>query len=347
MKLSASRVKDFLSGFSARPDPKIRAVLIYGPDNGLVRERAEVLSKAILPDIDDPFRTAALSGPGLAGDPARLNDEMAALSFTGGRRLVRVRDAGDAVGALFQAVLKSPPPGDSICVVEAGDLAARSSLRRAFESADNAAAIPCYADEAADLAELVKTVLGSRRIEIAADARHYLIESLGADRGLSRAELEKLALYAGDGGKVTLDDAAACIGDGAPLTVEDAVLAAADGDAPLVERALARALQEGENAIGILRAAQRHFDRLHQAGSRIAQGSAPDEALRLLRPPVFFKHQQRFASQLRHWKPSRAEAALGILLEAERNCKRTGFPAETLCSQALLRLARSAGAKRR
>jgi len=39
MKLAAGRVE----GFLRRPDPEIRAVLLYGPDAGLVRERAEAL----------------------------------------------------------------------------------------------------------------------------------------------------------------------------------------------------------------------------------------------------------------------------------------------------------------
>jgi hypothetical protein len=37
MKLASARVE----GFLRRPDPEIRAVLLYGPDAGLVRERAE------------------------------------------------------------------------------------------------------------------------------------------------------------------------------------------------------------------------------------------------------------------------------------------------------------------
>ena len=69
--------------------------------------------------------------------------------------------------------------------------------------------------------------------------------------------------------------------------------------------------------------------------------------LRSLRPPIFFKHQDRFLAELRQWPPRRALAALGLLLEAERQCKRTGFPDHTLCSEVLLRLARGAGARRR
>src|SRR6516164_4406411 len=97
MKLPASRIAAFLQ----RPDRTIRAVLLYGPDTGLVRERAETLARTVCPDLKDPFRVADLSGSTLAADPARLADEAAQMSLMGGRRVVRVRDAADRLAALF------------------------------------------------------------------------------------------------------------------------------------------------------------------------------------------------------------------------------------------------------
>jgi len=347
VKLTSSRIQGFVSGYIAKPDPKLRAILVYGPDSGLVRERAESLAKSVALDLDDPFRVMTLPGSALASDPVRLNDEMAALSFTGGRRLVRIKDAGDALGAAFAGLLQDPPPGDSVAIAEAGDLTGRSALRRAFESAKNAVAVPCYADGARGLAELVTSVLASHKISAAADARDYLVSRLGGDRGLSRAELEKLALYAGDGGRIGIDDAIACVGDTTALSVDDAIFAAAEGDATALERTLQRAFQEGESAVGIVRAAMRLFEKLHLAGSRIAGGMSTDAALQSLRPPIFFKQQERFLGALRQWPPRRAAAALAVLLEAERQCKTTGFPDRTICSDALLRLARGAQGKRR
>jgi len=345
LKLASARIQGFVAGYIAKPDPKLRAILVYGPDQGLVRERAETLAKAAVPALDDPFRVATLTGAALASDPARLHDEMAAQSLSGGRRLLRVREAGDALSDLCETLLEDPPGGDSLCVVEAGDLAARSTLRRVFEAAENAVAVPCYADGARELSDLVRAVLGSHQVTASAEAQHYLVSRLGGDRALSRAELEKLALYAGDGGEIELEDAQAAVGDSAELTAEDAIFAAAEGDGEHLERALARAFQEGESAVAIVRAAMRHFERLHVTGLRIAAGSAPDEALRALRPPIFFKQQERFTATLRRWPPRRAALALRLLLEAEQQMRRTGFPDQTICGECLMRLARGARAR--
>jgi DNA polymerase III subunit delta len=343
VKLPPARVEAFLRA----PDPKLRAILVYGPDAGLVRERADRLARGVVPDPRDAFRVADIAAAALAGDPARLNDEAQALSLAGGRRLVRVRDAGDGAGALFAAFLKAPPPGDSLVLVEAGDLAGRSVLRRAFEGAAHAAAVPCYADGPRELEALVRDVLSGRRIDVAADAMAYLVASLGGDRGASRQELEKLALYAGDGGKVDLPAAMSCVGDGAALDLDDIVFAAAEGDAAGVERALQRAFAEGDSPVSIVRAAMRHMQRLHVARARLDAGSGEEAVLASLRPPLFYKLQDRFKRQLRAWPAARAAAVLEQLLEAEITMKRSGPPPETLCRKALLDVARRAGQRER
>jgi DNA polymerase-3 subunit delta len=339
MKLPARRIGVFLKA----PDAATRAALLYGPDAGLVRERAALLASAICPDVNDAFRVAELDGDMLADDAARLNDEAASLSLVGGRRLVRVHDADDAVGPLFDRFFKSPPPGDAFILVEAGDLGPRSSLRRAFEAAKEAAALACYLDGPREIGELAREVLGARHIKVTSDAMQYLAVHLGGDRQVSRRELEKLALYAGDGGSVGEGEVMACVGDSAELSIDDVIFAAADGDAAQLERALNRAFGEGAQPVTVLRAELRHFQRLHLAGSRLAAGTSEDEALKL-RPPLFFKLIDRFKRQLRAWPPARAAIVLEALHEAEAQAKTTGFPAETICRAALTRIARSAAA---
>src|SRR5215208_4654710 len=98
------------------------AVLVYGPDQGLVRERAAAVARTVLADLNHPFRVTELDDSTLESDPARLWDEAAALSMTGGRRVVRVRSANNGLAGTFEKFL-SAPPGDALIVVEAGELA--------------------------------------------------------------------------------------------------------------------------------------------------------------------------------------------------------------------------------
>jgi DNA polymerase-3 subunit delta len=337
VKLAAGRVEAFLR----RPDPDIRAVLFYGPDAGLVRERADALGRLVSADLRDPFRVADLTGAMLAQDPARLHDEAAQISLMGGQRLVRLRDIGDAQSGVLGRFF-ADPPRDALVVAEAGDLPARAALRRVFDEAPCAVAIGCYPDTARDLAEVIRSTLGAHRVSASRDAVDFLVEHLGGDRLLTRSELEKLALYAGDGGRVELDDVHHSIADSAALSLDDAVLAAAEGDAPALDRALARALQEGESAVAIIRAALRHMQRLHVLSIRVAAGDSLDTVLRTARPPIFFKQQDSFRRQLGLWREPRLRRQLDALAAAEARIKTTGMPAEAACRAALFALAQTA-----
>ena len=78
--------------YAASPPKHMVAALVFGPDQGLVRERAERMAKTVVPDLGDAFQVSDLDEAALNGDPARLADEAAAISMLGGRRVVRVRD---------------------------------------------------------------------------------------------------------------------------------------------------------------------------------------------------------------------------------------------------------------
>jgi DNA polymerase III subunit delta len=341
VKLASSRIAEFLR----RPDPEIRAVLFYGPDAGLVRERAETIARRVCPDLNDPFRVADLSASVLATDPARLADETAQLSLTGGQRVVRVRGAGETLGKLFGEFLENAP-GDAFIVVEAGDLPSRSALRRAFETAQRGAAIGCYPDTPRDLAAVIRETLTEHQITASRDATLFLVDHLGGDRLLTRSELEKLALYAGDGGRVELEDARLSVSDTAGLELDDAVTATAEGDAARLERVLGRVFQAGESPVSVIRALLRHLHRLHLLAARLSGGASLEEVLRTARPPIFFKQQDSFRRQLALWTETRLRAQLDRITKAELDMKTTGLPAETICREAMLALAQAARQQR-
>ena len=337
MKITPARLAAFLQ----RPDPAIRAVLLYGPDAGLVRERADTLARTVCPDLSDPFRIADLNGGMLTGDPARLADEAAQLSLTGGRRVVRVRGAADGLARLFAGFL-GDLPGEALVVTEAGELSAGSALRRGFEASPRAAAIGCYPDAPRDRAGVVRDSLAAHHVTASRDAMHYLVEHLGGDRLLTRSELDKLSLYAGEGGRVELEDALLSIGDSAALDLDDAVMAAAEGDTARLERVLGRVFQEGESPVSVIRALLRHLQRLHAFAALVSAGTPAGEVLRNARPPIFYKYEDSFKRQLGLWTEVRLRPELDRIARAEINMKTTGLPAETLCRQAMLALAQTA-----
>ncbi len=338
MKLTARQVEPFLRN----PDPAVHAVLVYGPDGGRVREVGRRLLERVAPDPADPFAVSSLTMADLKAEPSRLLDEATAMVLGGGKRVVRLQAAEPAVAGAAEGLLALDAL-DAFVILEAGDLGPRDKLRKLFEAADGGAAIPCYQDEGQGLETVIRQGLSEAGYDIEPGALAYVAAQLGGDRAQTRSEIEKLVLYKGDEtGGITLDDVAAVVGDGAPILLDDIVLSVASGEQAGLDRALGRAFQAGETPVGVLRAVVRHLTRLHLAASLMAQGQSPEQAMKGLRPPVFFKQQPIFRGQLRQWSPDGLARALELLMTAELDCKSTGMPDETICARALMRIAQAA-----
>jgi DNA polymerase-3 subunit delta len=338
MKIQPGRA----DGFARKPDAAVRAVLLYGPDSGLVRERAESLIKAVAGSLDDPFRTREITPGQLKEDPALLSDEANAMSLMGGRRAVRLRGAVDSHAKLIEELLAGDVKADSIVVIEAGILSPASKLRGLFEDHPKAAAIACYLDDESTLAEVIRDSLRQTKLEVAPDALEFLVSRLGGDRMMTRRELEKLAIYCEGSDKVSLADAEACVGDSSEQGVDDIAMAAARGDIAELDRTYERVTREGTHAIAVLRAVSRHFERMHFVAGKIAEGGNADSAIKALRPPLFFKAVTPFKSALRQWPAANLGRALDLLLKAEMDCKTTGMPAEAITARVLMQLATAA-----
>lgn len=338
-KLDARRIAGFLADPGAA-----RVVLIFGEDGGLVRERADALARAVAGE--DPFRLVEIPREAAAKDAGLLAAEAATPALTGGRRLVRVRDATDALANAAKAALAGGGPG--VVLLEAGALDGRKGLRAALEKAGpEAAVIACYAETGAALEASIAALL--RESGVAADppALAWMAQRLGEDRAVMRRECEKLALYVGPGGRVTEEDALASLAEGSALDLDAALLAATEGDAGRADRALDAAFAEGAAAVQVVRGALRHVQRLEVAALAVAKGASARDAVEGLRPPVFFKSRPAFERALRLWRPEMLSAAGASLLEAERAIKTTGIPAEAVARAAVLGLAREAVRARR
>jgi DNA polymerase-3 subunit delta len=330
--------------FVARPPADLSAALVYGPDSGMVRERAAALAKTIVSDLNDPFRVAELDEATLDSDPARLWDEAAALSMIGGRRVVRVRGAGNALAKEFERFL-SDRKGDALVIVEAGELQKSAALRRVFESAENAAAIPCYPDNEENLEHVVRAALKAHGLAIDDEALHYAVGRLGSDRGVTRSELEKLALYALGEKTVTMAHVAGVMGDESELRLDETFDAAAEGDYTTLDISLSRLWAAGNSPVGVLRQAMTHFQRLLAVRAAVDEGGNAMAAMKKLRPPVHFSRETSFKGQISRWNAERLQDALALLYEAEALVKTTAIPAEAATGRAFLTVAAIANSK--
>lgn len=343
MKIAVSQIESFLRGFQ----PNQRAVLFYGPDHGLVAERAQAILAKVLPNPEDPFALTDIPGDAIREDSARLFDEVAAISLLGGRRVVRIRDnaekATDAIAELFLNPPSGRPEELAFVLVQADDLDKKSRLRALFESAKEAAAVPCYHDEAAGLSGIIRQELSARQLQASSDVVAYLSDVLRGDRMLVRLEMEKLDLYAGPEKKLTAEMVKACTADAVETSLDELSNKVALGDVPGLRRHLPKAWGQGVAPIMLLRSVGRYFQRLYTVQNAMEQGNNAEMAIKSLRPPLFFKEEANFRRALSLWpRTVGIQKALAVLYQAELKIKTSGMTPELLADRALSGIAAKA-----
>src|SRR5262245_26380356 len=332
-----------IDAFVARPDAARPAVLVFGPDLGLVRERAEAIIRASVDDPRDPFALVRLDGDNVAGDPARLVDEAQTVPLFGGRRAIHLRAGAKnilpAVEALLNLTLR-----DCRVVIEAGDLKRSAPLRSLCERHKSAVALPCYADSERDLARLIDDEMRAAGLTITAEARAALIPLLGSDRRASLGEIRKLVLYAQGRDSVGIEDILAVVADASSLALDGIVDAAFAGRSAELEAEFAKARVAGTSGGTIVMAAQRPASRRDKAPIAIERGASLDPALFEFRPPLHCSREAAVEAALKAWTAARLERAMAELAEAALEARRQAALADTLAQRALMAIA---GAARR
>jgi DNA polymerase-3 subunit delta len=302
-----------VDAYLAKPDPARPIALVYGPDAGLVSERAEALVRAGLDDPSDAFAVVRLAGDELASDPARLIDEAQSIPMFGGRRVIWVRAGGRSFAPALESLTAAPQHGAprlaARIVIEAGDLKRTAPLRSLCERARTVAVLPCYIDSERDVERLIDAEMRDAGLTIAPEARAMLASLLGADRRASRGELRKLALFAHGQDRVTIDDVMATVVDSSAVALEALIDAAFAGKPRDVETHFAKAAAAGTTPGTTVGMALRHVAQLHKMRLAVEQGARVEDAVG---PQVFFRRKPVFEAALRSWT---GERLLGVMMD--------------------------------
>lgn len=334
------------AAFSEKPSKDCLAVLVFGLDNGLISERARQIANAFAHRENPPGEIIRIEDPDLDNDPDRLVVELQTQPMFGGGKVIRTSLSRKINTAALKQIFETGAPAAHL-VIEGGNLKPSDATRKLFEATAWAAALPCYADTEQDLASLASGMMKDAGVRMSPDARSVLLERLGADRALSRGEIEKLILYAQGRDEITADDVIAVVGDASDLMMDQIVIAAASGNGAGALRDFDRAYAAGESPQTLLLAMQRYFLRLHRLRSALEAGKSMDDALRGLRPPVHFKQKGVIATQCQAWPLQRLTAAVARIASIIKTSRLSSDIEAPLAERLLIDLATAARQGRR
>jgi DNA polymerase-3 subunit delta len=310
---------DFSKGIQS-----VKAVLVYGPDAGLVDELCDKSVELLSVEKDNIF---ALDSNELRDKSDALFAEACTPSMFGGRKMVIISGAGDSDAKIIHDLVEHPGL-DAMVIVTAGDLRFGGGLRTLFEGGEKIAAIACYSDDTKTLETLIRNELFTNAgiKQISPDAMTYMLTHLGGDRGITRGFLGKIALYVDDKKSIDLDDVEKCLPDTGAANTDDFLYSLTAGHIQQTLLALDRLLYDNAEPNMLVRMLDRHFKTLLTA---VVDGQLPR---------LFWKVSDKFNTAMKIWSESDICAVLTRLNELESQMRTTGMPAEILLRDFALKL---------
>ena len=318
--------------------PKIRGVVIYGSNEGMVSTLSTEFIKAVSPDVRDAFRVSYLDMAAISADIGVLYAEFNAQSLMGGRRVVVIRDANANLTKPLKEIL-SNSSSQSLLVITSSSLKTKDSLAVFAKDEDCLYGIGCYDDRDEDISQFANKFVVKNGFNIDNVAFQVLCSRLSNDRKISTNELDKLITYMGNRKEITIEDITTVISDTSASSQEDLSYFVAQGMIDKAINSYNRLIFEGENPVTIVRAISYHFMKLLDCAVKIEGGETADKVVNSLRPPLMFFRKNAFISQLRVWNKNRIINALSLLYQTERECKTTDLPSEQVASFAIIRIA--------
>lgn len=331
----------------ADPDRSATGTLIFGADAMRVAlKRQDLIANLIGPEGEAEMRLTRIAAADLRRDPPLLDSAIKEQGFFPGPRVAFVEDATDSVAKIITAALADWRSGDAQIVVTAGNLNARSALRKAFESHKSAFSIGIYNDPPGrDEIEAMLKDGGLRNIDPDAMAELAAL-ARAIDPGDLRQTIEKLSLYKlGDDTPVTSADIAANAPQTTEAVLDDVLNVVAEARVGEIGPLMQRLTGQGVNPVALCIGAARHFRTLHAAAS---DPGGPGAGIARARPPVFGPRRDRMLRQAQGWGLNRLEQALHMLTDTDLALRSAAqrAPQMALVERTLIRLAMLGAARR-
>lgn len=285
---------------------------LTGDESFLRRQAQAKLVADLLEDADPEFSMTTFAGE--TANWSTIKSELDTLPFIGPRRVVLIEQADPFVtlcrGQLEKYIATEGNRG--VLILDVKSWPGNTKLAKATTATTITAKTP---ERGKIPSWTVARAKSAYNADIAADAAGWLIELVGDSLGQIDQELAKLAVFAGEGKKITrplVDKMVGRTREAETFKIFDAIGAGKTADALEI---LHRLYDQGEAALGIFSGAFSWQLRRLGAISRLARRSTLPEAFSQLGVPPFFRSAME--QQLRHLGRSRMDRIFDWVVETD------------------------------
>jgi DNA polymerase-3 subunit delta len=327
-------IKDFQIEKIVNVNKGFLPFLIYGPNEGLIRDHINKIKSDYLSDID--FEEISLTGKSLDLNPDTLETSANSISMFNNYKLIILESFKEKHISELESVIHSAP-AQTMLIVKADNLKKTSKLRKLFESNALCYALACYEDDAKSMMRLIDNFVNENNISINRDIKNYLMQTLSTDRMISFNELQKISLfYANADANPSLEEVKNLLNDTSSNNFQKMNESVMYGNMTKSSSIISKLLSEGNNPISILRSLINYLKRLQKVKVEMKKGINFDNAIKFLKPPLFWKDKDNFQQHCVRWPLNKIERNLSQLLDAEIDCKTNSKLSSILCERSIL-----------
>ncbi len=315
---------------------KYKPILLYGSNEGLIRDNLlkvrEIFKKE---NAEEIFFT----GKNLSDQSNLFIDEIETVSMFNDKKIIFIEHPIDKNVELFQECFTKLP--DKILIIVIANILNKSSkIRKFFEESNDYLCCANYDDDfktnSKQIHELEKVI----NKVFDKDIKNYLNQNLSTDRMISKNEVDKLILlYSGNEKKPELEDIQAIFNDNSQLELNKIPQVVFSGNPKKVSIFLKKLFDQGVNPVTILRTMLNYVQRIEVTQIALKKTSSFDDAIKLLKPPVFWKDKDIFQLHCKKWPIKETSNNFNILINAELRCKSEYDLTNILCERTLLKIA--------
>ena len=332
-------IKEFQLNKIISANNNFLCLLIYGPNEGLIRERINKIVKYY--SSEQEYELLRLSGKELDEDNYSIDSYLKTVSMFSKGKVLVIDTLKDKHLPILEPII-TEGPSSSILLIKSESLTKSSKIRKYFETHKLCYALACYEDDAKSLMQQIENFVKKNNLDINRDIKNYLMQSLSNDRMINNNELEKINLYIAKSDKeLSLDDIKFIMNDSSSQNLSKMNEAVMFGNSIKSSKIVNKLLSEGVSPISLLRSLMNYLIRLQKTKIEMKKGNNFENAIKNLKPPLFWKDKENFKSHCQRWPLEIIEKNLDRLLETEISCKLNNKVSILDCEKSILLIANS------
>tara|TARA_Y100000768_G_C23909391_1_gene649160 strand:+ start:74 stop:1093 length:1020 start_codon:yes stop_codon:yes gene_type:complete len=313
-----------------------QSFLIYGPNEGLTREIVENIYKQF--SKESQCEKISILGKQIDEDNLILNNELRSISIFNPYKFIVLESIKEKHASIIEETLNEN--FSNVCmVIKSDNLTKSSKLRKIYESAKSHYIIACYEDDIKSISSIIEKFQRENNIKFDRDVKDYLLQNLNNDRSVIKNELEKILLKSGNDKLITIEQIKLILHDGANTSFQKINNAIMSGKTDNSSKLLEKIFNEGASPVVILKSMNNYLNRIRLAQIELRKGKSFEEAIKILKPPIFWKEKSDFSNHCSIWPSQVIENKINEILNTEIECMKNNLISKELCEFALLKIA--------